>query len=327
MTICKQILLTGYYHATRPVRWSNHWLAVAAQRVPVAVIFFHRVADDRANSWTTSTAMFEQQIGWLQSRFELISLQAAQQRIRSGRNYKPAVSITFDDGYADNLTRAIPMLIERQIPCTYFVTLHNVLTGEPFAHDLVRGDHFAPNSIEQLREMAAAGIEIGCHTCTHADLGAIDDPRLLRHEVVVSGIRLQEALKQRVRYFAFPYGRRENLQRAAFQMAYEAGYEAVCSAYGALNFPGDDAFHIQRVGVDDDLISLKNWLTGDPRKLRIPRYDYGRLEALSLAARNTDESQGLRPAAEESGMTDTFTGTVPISGGEARESGTVPLGR
>ena len=46
-----------------------------------------------------------------------------------------------------------------------------------------------------------------------------------------------------VRYFAFPYGQHENLSAAAFRVAFEAGYEGVCSAYGGYNFPGDDPFH------------------------------------------------------------------------------------
>jgi hypothetical protein len=57
-------------------------------------------------------------------------------------------------------------------------------------------------------------------------------------------------------------------------MAYDAGYEAVCSAYGGFNFPGDDAFHLQRIHGDADMIRLKNWTTVDPRKKRTRRYTY-----------------------------------------------------
>ena len=61
---------------------------------------------------------------------------------------------------------------------------------------------------------------------------------------------------------------------AAFQFAREYGYEAVCSAYGGYNFPGDDPFHIQRI-FPDNMLRLKNWLTVDPRKTHHPyRYDY-----------------------------------------------------
>ena len=81
------------------------------------------------------------------------------------------------------------------------------------------GHRFAPNTLEQLRAMAAAGIEIGAHAYTHADLGAITDPRVLHHEVVAAKEELQKALGRPVRYFAFPYGLHANLSPAAFALA------------------------------------------------------------------------------------------------------------
>jgi peptidoglycan/xylan/chitin deacetylase (PgdA/CDA1 family) len=270
----KNPLLNLYYQASRPVRWWNRCRAVWNARVPMLVLFYHRVADDRATPWTISNRMFARQVRWLRDRFELISLEETQRRIRRGANCRPSVSITFDDGYADNCHQAIPLLVKERIPCTYFVTLQNVLKGESFNHDLVLGRNLAPNSLEQLLAMAAAGVEIGAHTFTHADLGAISDPRLLRFEVVTAGEQLQAALGRQVRYFSFPYGHHANLNRYAFDLAHQAGYEAVCSAYGGFNFPGDDAFHLQRIPVGNDMIHLKNWTTVDPRKLSTPRFVY-----------------------------------------------------
>lgn len=274
MPLWKQLLLTLYYHATRPARTWNYWREVSGDHLPVMVLYYHRIADDRANPWTVSNAMFVRQIRWLRERFDFISLGDAQQRIRRGYNPQPCVSITFDDGYADNCQQAIPRLIKERIPCTYFVTLENVLKEAPFSHDLVMGRRFAPNTLEQLRAMVAAGIEIGAHAYTHTDLGPITDPRLLRYEVATAKEELQAALGGPVRYFAFPFGHYANLNPAAFALAREAGYAGVCSAYGGFNFPGDDPFHLQRIPVDDDMIRLKNWVTMDPRKLRTKRFVY-----------------------------------------------------
>ena len=263
-----------YYHGSRPYRWWWNRKAAAEHRSPVIVLFCHRIADDRANPWTTSNRTFARQIRWLAPRFDIVSLEEAQRRIRTGDNTRPCVSITFDDGYADNCRQAIPLLVRNQIPCTYFVTLRNVLEGEPFRHDVAQGNRFEPNNLEQLRAMAAAGIEIGAHTHTHPDLAKITDQRQLYHEVVESGRELQALLGRPVRYFAFPFGQRENLTSRAFQLARQAGYEAVCSAYGGYNFPGDDPFHLQRIHVDDDMIRLKNRVTVDPRKISTPRFRY-----------------------------------------------------
>lgn len=274
MPIWKRLLLHLYYRGSYPVRWWNHRCAAAEGRVPVTVLFYHRIADDRANAWTVSNRTFARQIRWLKARFELISLEEVQRRIRSGANHRPCVSLTFDDGYADNCHQAILLLVKQRIPCTYFVTLQNVLDGQPFWHDLAQGNSFAPNTLEELRAMAAAGIEIGAHSYTHADLARMDDPRRLRYEVVTAGEDLQEALGRPVRYFAFPFGGYANLSQAAFELAHEAGYEAACSAYGGSNLPGDDAFHLQRIPVDDDLIRLKNRATLDPRKIDTPGFVY-----------------------------------------------------
>ncbi len=239
------------------------------------VLYYHRIADDRANPWTISNAMFVRQMRWLRERFDFISLDEAQRRIRRGYNPQPCVSITFDDGYADNCQQAIPWLIKQRIPCTYFVTLQNVLSGEPFSHDLVMGHRFAPNTLEQLRAMAAAGIEIGAHAYTHADLGADRRSRgccATKWSRPRRNWRLPSAGPSAIS--PFPTDSTDNLNPAAFELAKEAGYAGVCSAYGGFNFPGDDPFHLQRIPVDDDMIRLKNWVTLDPRKLRTPRFVY-----------------------------------------------------
>jgi peptidoglycan/xylan/chitin deacetylase (PgdA/CDA1 family) len=273
MSPWKGLLLTLYYGASQPLRKRRLACAVAAGQAPLAVLFYHRVADDQATPWTVSNRLFARQIAWLQDHCELISLEETQRRIRLGHNPRMAASITFDDGYAENCHQALPLLIARRIPCTYFVTLENVVENRPFQHDLVRGRPAPPNTIEELRAMAAGGIEIGAHTWTHSDLATIGDPRQMHRELVESGRELARVVGRPVRYFAFPFGQRRNLCPAAFALARRAGYEAVCSAYGGYNFPGDDPFHLQRIGVNADLIGLKNWLTFDPRKLRIPRYE------------------------------------------------------
>ncbi len=267
MSPWKTAFLNAYYYASCPLRWYLGHRAAMAGHMPVVVLFYHRIADDRATCDTTSNREFRRQIRWLRSHCDLVSLAEAQQRIRTGVNRRPCVSITFDDGYAENYEQAIPLLIEEWIPCTYFVTWQNVRDGRPFAHDLANGHRFPPNTMEQLRTMAAAGIEIGAHGYTHANLGAISNRKQLEFEVVACGRELAQTLGRPVRYFAFPYGQADNLNPAAFGLARAAGYEAVCSAHGGYNWPGGDAFHFRRVHGDQDIIHLKNWVTLDPRKL------------------------------------------------------------
>ena len=273
MPLWKQLLLTMYYDATQPLRAWNRRRWALQGRLPAIVLLWHRIADDEMNDWTTSYDHFVRQICWLQKRFAIVSLEEAQRRVREGCNRETCVSITFDDGYADNCRRAIPWLVENRIPCTYFVTAENVLTGVPFKHDLAAGCRLLPNDVQQLRSMAAGGIEIGAHSYTHANLGAVTDSQALTREIVAAREELQKALEQPIRYFAFPFGQRENLSGAAFSLAQAAGYAGVCSAYGGFNFPGDDPFHLQRIPADITMISMKNWVTLDPRKLLIRRFE------------------------------------------------------
>lgn len=265
-------LLAAYYHATLPWRAWRNSRAQAHGLAPVMILFYHRIADDRANDWTCRFSTLVRQIRWLKKHCDLVSLEEAQARLRRRCNARPAVSLTFDDGYADNYRRALPFLIEERVPCTYFVCTRHVVAGIPFPHDVARGRPLPPNTLDELRQLAAAGIEIGAHTRTHCDLGAALDETALRDEVVAARNELAVALGREIRYFAFPYGQYANLNDRVFAIAREAGYAAVCSAYGGYNFPGDDAFHLQRIHADDDMLRFKNWLTVDPRKEAVRRY-------------------------------------------------------
>src|SRR5690606_105975 len=124
------------------------------------------------------------------------------------------------------------------------------------------------NTAEQIRLLAASGVEIGAHTRTHADLGKLQGETLVR-EIVGSKRELERITGKPVRYFAFPYGLHANMSREAFVVAREAGFTGVCSAYGGYNFPAaSDPFHLQRFHADCELPRFYNWLSVDPRKCR-----------------------------------------------------------
>lgn len=274
----KALAIDVYRRLTMPYRaWYVRRL-IRRRRAPIIILYYHRVADRDPVPWSLTNGQFAGHVRWLKQRFDMISIEEAQRRMASGRNERPAVHVTFDDGYAENCDQALPMLIREGVPCTYFVTLDNVQHGEPFAHDVSIGKKFPVNTMAQLRELATAGVEIGAHTRSHADLGKVGEPDRLHDEVVTARDELQDALGRPVRYFAFPFGMPCNLNQSVFHLARHAGYEAVCSAYGGYNFPGDDAFHLQRAHGNPELCRIKNTVTLDPRKLRLPRYKYGTVE-------------------------------------------------
>ncbi len=274
MITARELLMHGYYAASWPLRTLINRRDAATGKAPISVLFYHRVADSAPNPWTCTNAQFARQMLWLKKHFDMITIGEAQQRMRSGLSNRPAVCVTFDDGYAENCDQAIPLLVREAIPCTYFVATRYVFDQLPFPHDLARSQRLQPNTLNQLRDMAKAGIEIGAHTRNHVDLGQIYDQHRLEDEVVLAGEELQGAVGKPVRYFAFPFGQHSNLNAEVFHLAHAAGYEAVCSAYGGYNVPGDDAFHLQRVHGDPEFIRVKNSTTIDPRKRFTKRFEY-----------------------------------------------------
>ena len=243
--------------------------------VPIFVVFYHRIADTHPNPWSMDIGSFKEQILWMKDRFDMISMDEVQRRIKSGVNERPAISITFDDGYAENCEFALPFLIEQQVPVTYFVTTEHTTKQIPFPHDIKRGEELPVNTIESLRALANAGIEIGAHTRTHPDMGTLSDPAQIFDEIITSTREMESLLDIDIRHFAFPFGQFTNLNIDVFHLLKQHGFASVSSAYGGWNEVVDgDSFHIQRVHGDPDFTRMKNWLTYDPRIARVNRYDY-----------------------------------------------------
>lgn len=236
-------------------------------KAPLPVLFYHRVADQHANAWTISRRAFQRQMDYCERHFEFINLAELQLRSKHQESNRPSVSLTFDDGYAENSQFALPLLIQRRIPCTYFVCTTNILEQSPFPQDVAAGQPLPVNSLEQIRRAADAGIEIGCHTRHHADFSTIDDPKIIHDEIVFAKQELESLIDRKVRFFAFPYGMPQHLTQVAVDAVVEAGFEGFCSAYGAYNLPGDDPFHIRRIHGDPEMARLINWLSFDTGKL------------------------------------------------------------
>ena len=272
MSHWKTKLIQAYRLGSLPYRQFRWFNMSRKGKVPVIILFYHRVADDHPNPWTMSRQDFSDQIDWLQDNFDIVSLEECQNRILKRGNHRPTVAITFDDGYAENCEYGLPLLVERRIPATYFVTTDHTFNQKPFAHDVERDCPLPTNTVESLIAMDRAGIEIGAHTRTHPDLGSITDERVLVDEVVAASIELEAAIGSRVRYFAFPFGQSHNLNPKVFGMLRELGFLGVCSAYGGWNEVGEDAFHLQRMHGDPNIERMKNWLTYDPRIQSVKRY-------------------------------------------------------
>ena len=126
--------------------------------------------------------------------------------VAAGRGGPPPAglaALTFDDGMHDNLAVLLPILREYGLPATVYVATG--LSGEPNPWiDAQAGARML--TTDEIRELAAAGIEIGAHTVTHPDLSTLDRAAC-EDEVGRSRAVLEELLGRPVTSFAYPYFR------------------------------------------------------------------------------------------------------------------------
>lgn len=106
----------------------------SGSRLPV--LQYHSVSADglyRTPSIAVSPTLFERQMAFLAAHYRVISLDDVVDCIERRRPFPPrAVAITFDDGYLDNYTAALPILLRHGLTATVFVTAGPVVRGDRF---------------------------------------------------------------------------------------------------------------------------------------------------------------------------------------------------
>ena len=91
---------------------------------------------------------------------------------------------------------------------------------------------------EEIRELAASGMEIGSHTASHAILGRLTPERQFQ-ELVGSKQEIEAHTGTPVRTLAYPLGSRAAFSELTEQLALQAGYEAAFSFFSGINSPGN----------------------------------------------------------------------------------------
>ena len=255
-TLCRAYKYTGALSM-------HETIARAYGRRFMAILLFHRVTDCKPeDGLTISTDRFRRTCKMLSRQFEVVPLGEIFRILRSGAEMpQRTIAITFDDCYHDNLAAA-RVLAEFGLPATFFMPTSFVGTERVFDWD--RGFPPMPNlSWDDLREMTRMGFEIGSHTATHPNLGAVDRDRALE-ELIVSREALQNQLEQPVRWFAYPFGGKQHLRPEFVPLIREAGYEGALSAFGGFVRPGIDDQVLPREAVPyfRSLAHLEVFLSG-----------------------------------------------------------------
>ena len=146
---------------------------------------------------------------------------------------RKGVSITFDDGDLSNFTVAFKALAQRGLRATFFITTDFI--GKP-----------GRVTWEHLREMHAAGMEIGSHTVTHPYPSELTDTQLY-YELSQSKVILEDGLNAKVNSFSMPTGfYNANVKR----MASQCGYDYVCTSFaGVYNTDKKNNYNVKRLAV------------------------------------------------------------------------------
>jgi peptidoglycan/xylan/chitin deacetylase (PgdA/CDA1 family) len=115
------------------------------------------------------------------------------------------VVLTFDDGFANFVEHAAPVLSELGFRATIFAVSGRCGRTNDWPHQAPAIPRLPLLSWSQLAEMVTAGFEIGAHSVTHRPLTEIT-PAEAEREIVESKERIEEELGRPVKTFAYPFG-------------------------------------------------------------------------------------------------------------------------
>ena len=166
-------------------------------------IFTYHSVDESGSVISIAEQAFRRHVRWLASgRVRVLPLD----RLADAPDGEDAVAITFDDGLESFERIVAPLLREHGLPATLFVVTDAVGTTNVWPGGADAGiPVFGLTGWEALGRLAAEGISIGAHTCTHPNLALIDRDAV-EGEIVASKAALARELGIEATTFAYPYG-------------------------------------------------------------------------------------------------------------------------
>ena len=231
------------------------------ERPRIRVLSFHDVPLERRDE-------FLAKIEWLDRNYRVVSLSSAYGRVGLDEEHVN-VALTFDDGFAEHATFVAPQLEERGLPATFFVPSGALDLSpdeaERFASaGLRRRGSFRFMSSGELSALASKELfEIGGHTVSHADIGALDQTRL-DDEIVSDKATVESLCGRPALWFAFPFGSLAHVSGAALATIERAGYKAAFSIVPGFWSRAQNPYIVGRdcLAVEDADDLWAGWLRG-----------------------------------------------------------------
>jgi len=219
-----------------------------ATQFPV-ILTYHSISEGRS-PLQISPGLFAEQMQWLHDNVQVAPL-AEVVRGLTGDGSLPerTVALTFDDGFSDFHTAAVPVLRRLKLPATIFVlTEFCGKTNSWPGQDAWIGTR-PLLTWQQISELAQDGFQIGAHSINHAVLTALPREDAER-QVAGSKAELEQRTGRQVEFFAYPYGRWNpavrNMVREHYQGACSTGAGAVRPHADPLALPRVDVHYLRR---------------------------------------------------------------------------------
>jgi peptidoglycan/xylan/chitin deacetylase (PgdA/CDA1 family) len=215
----------------------------AGQHGPV-MLMYHAISPGSSHPdwpWAVSMQQFRDQLDFLVQQGYATPTMGELVAAPHRWNGRTAI-ITFDDGYVDNLA-ACEELQKRGMRASWFIVSGSIGRAPGWAEDGRPAGRLL--NAGELREMQAAGMEIGSHTVNHARLTGVDDARLMQ-ELADSKATLEDVLGNTVGSFAYPYGAWD--ARCAMAVK-QAGYTAACTTQTGWALRDNNPYQVRRLTV------------------------------------------------------------------------------
>jgi peptidoglycan/xylan/chitin deacetylase (PgdA/CDA1 family) len=172
-------------------------------RVPI--LMYHSISENlfgKSHPYShinTSPEVFLQQMRCLrQAGYRSIDLNELMKGFETGIDLAKSVVITFDDGYQDFLTDAMPVLKQCGFTATVFLATGRI---QQTSMRLEGVDYLTWRDVRELHE---EGIQFGSHTVTHPDLRCLG-PEQIEYELGYSKEVIEQKLGVSVNSFAYPF--------------------------------------------------------------------------------------------------------------------------
>lgn len=236
-------------------------MTLTARTPRVPILMYHSISrceNPRFRRFTVTPERFEEQLDYLSTHgYTPLTVSDYVQRVADERQLPPRpIVLTFDDGYADFYTAALPRLRKYHATATLYIVTGYVGETSRWMQREGEADRALLNW-SQIREIASSEVECGAHTHTHRPLDALSAAEC-RREIELSQRLLAEHIDA-PRSFAYPFG---FYSRAVHSLVREVGFTSACAVRYAQSSRHDDRFALSRliVTVDTDLPSFEKLL-------------------------------------------------------------------